>query len=46
MTCTELLINFLKTLGYDEKDEGDYVEIPYEDLIGGLRAFEKEGGEK
>lgn len=41
MTCTELLIKYLKTLGYDERYADDYVEIPMDILIAGLRKLEE-----
>lgn len=43
MTCTEILIKFLKSLGYDEGHDKDYVEMPIRDLIAGVRRLEKEG---
>ena len=46
MTCTELLIKFLKTLGYDERYDREYVEMPIRALIAGVRALEEKEGEK
>ena len=42
MTCTELLIEFLKSLSRKgELDLDDYIEMPKRDLIDGITALEE-----